>query len=290
VAGAISGYRPYSVPDAAALFAREMVARVNPKSPERARALLWATSKLAEFSIACGLELSAEVVFHPSVIERFCSPGATRFSAPARRTLRGHLRFVAKQVVGGVSPCALERERAKAPYSRSEIDSYLSLADSQPTDARRMHAIGLICLGAGAGLVGSDLRHVRGHHVKTRFGGVVVEVTGRNLRTVPVISRYHEHLLESACFSGDGYLIGGQLKDRKNVTTPLIGSLAGGADLERLSTRRLRSTWLCECADAIGLKAFMDAAGVCCTQRLGDLISHLDPGDGERAMEILGRL
>jgi hypothetical protein len=290
VTAAISGFSPYTVPAGAAAFARRVVAEAHPESPQRARALLWATSKLAEFCIGCGLELEAEVAFHPSVIERFCGPGATRFSGPARRTLRGHLRFMRKRVLGEVSPVVLSREHAKAPYSKREIDSYLALADAQPTLARRMHAVGLICLGAGAGLMGSDLRCLRGRDVKRRFGGVVVLVGGRNPRNVPVIQRYHERLLESAGFTGDGYLIGGELKDRKNVTTPLIRSLAGGVGLERLSTYRLRSTWLCECATAIGLKAFMDAAGLVCSQRLGDLVGHLPAGDERRAVEILGQL
>ncbi len=52
------------------------------------------------------------------------------------------------------------------------------------------------------------------------------------------------------------------------MTTPLISSLSGGADLPRLDTGRLRSTYLAAMARQIGLRAFMDAAGIACTQRL----------------------
>ena len=54
----------------------------------------------------------------------------------------------------------LPRERAKAPYALAEIDSYLALAAAQPTAARRMRAAGLVCLGAGAGLIRADLRAI----------------------------------------------------------------------------------------------------------------------------------
>jgi len=48
---------------------------------------------------------------------------------------------------------ALPREHAKAPYSAAEIAGFLALAGAQPTAARRARAVGLVCLGAGAGLI-----------------------------------------------------------------------------------------------------------------------------------------
>ena len=42
--------------------------------------------------------------------------------------------------------------------------------------------------------------------------------------------------------------------------------------LERLDTSRLRATWVKECAERIGLKGFMAAAGITCSQRLGDVV------------------
>jgi hypothetical protein len=47
----------------------------------------------------------------------------------------------------------LPRERAKAPYSSAQIDGYLALVDAQPARERQMRAAGLVCLGAGAGLI-----------------------------------------------------------------------------------------------------------------------------------------
>ena len=37
-----------------------------------------------------------------------------------------------------------------------------------------MRAAGLVCLGAGAGLIRADLRNVRGSDVICRSGGVIV--------------------------------------------------------------------------------------------------------------------
>src|SRR6266702_2517446 len=182
----------------------------------------------------------------------------------------------------------LPRERAKAPYSAAQIAAYLALADAQPARGRRMRAGALIGLGAGAGLTGADLRQARGSDVTCRSGGVVVQVRGPRSRVVPVLSRYHDVLLASAEFAGTRLITGGRDPGRRNVTTPLISALAGGADLPRLDTGRLRVTWLADCAGLLGLATFMHAAGITCSQRLGDLIAALDPGGEAQAVALLG--
>ncbi len=223
------------------------------------------------------------------MIERFAA-GAPGLSPVARRRLRANLRFLARRVVPALAPAdaPLPRERAKAPYSPAEIAGYLAMADAQPTAARRMRAAGLVCLGAGAGLAGADLRAVRGTDIACRSGGVIVEVGGRRPRAVPVLARYHARLLASAAFAGERLVTGGTDPARKNVTTPLTGSLPGGTGLHRLDTSRLRATWLSDCAQRLGLATFMHAAGITCSQRLGDLLAALEPADEAEAVVLLG--
>jgi integrase len=291
VAAYIGRWGPPSVSPAAAAFAREVTACCGDLDRERAKNLLWAAGKLADDAIGrLGLDPVPRVLLHPSVIERFTahSPG---LSPPARRTLRTNLRFIARHVVPGLRPAdaPLPRERAKPPYSPAEITGYLALAAAQPTAARRMHATALVCLGAGAGLIRADLRGVRGTDITARSGGIVVTVRGgRAPRVVPVLSRYHEPLLESAAFAGAQMVIGGRDPDRHNLANPLTASLAGGAGLPALDTSRLRATWLADTAKLIGLPAFMAAAGITCSQRLGDITAALDPGGEEHAVALLG--
>ena len=273
----------------AAAFAREVVARAGPQERERAKNLLWAAGKLADYGLGLGLEMVPEVLLHPSVSERFtrCSPG---LSGAARRTLRTNLRFIGRRVVPQLYPAdlPLPRERAKAPYGRAEIDGYLALADAQPTMARRMRAAGLVCLGAGAGLIRGDLRGARGADVACRSGGVVVQVRGGRGRAVPVLARYHGPLLAAARFAGTALICGGEDPGRRNITNPLVTALDGGGGLPRLDTSRLRATWLADCADLLGLATFMQAAGISCSQRLGDLITGLEPAGEARAVRLLG--
>jgi hypothetical protein len=108
-----------------------VVPAAGPGGRERAKNLLWAAARLADYAVPLGLDPVPEVVLHSSVIERFarCAPG---LSGVARRTLRTNLRFIARRVVPQLAPAdaPLPRERAKAPYSPAEIAGYLALADA----------------------------------------------------------------------------------------------------------------------------------------------------------------
>ena len=286
----IAGYRPPSLSEAAARFARLAAAACAPGDPARARALLFACGKLGAFASAAGLELDPQVCLHPSVTGRFILTAGRGLSAPTRRTLRTNLRYAARRAGPqlGPAPVPLPRERSKAPCSAAQIAAYLALADAQPTLARRMRAAGLVCPGAGAGLIRGDLRQVRGSDVACRSGGLVVQVRGRRPRVVPVLFRYHELLLASAAFAGTGLVTGGSDPARRNLTTPLVGSLAGGTGLPRLDTSRLRASWLTDCAERLGLATFLHAAGISCSQRLGDLTARLDIAGEAGAVVLLG--
>ncbi len=289
VAAYVGRWQPSSVSAEAAAFAREVITAVRPGGQERAKNLLWAAGKLADYAIGLGLDPVPDVVLHPSVTERFtrCAPG---LSGVARRTLRTNLRFIGRRVAPQLYPAdlPLPRERSKQPYSPAEIGGYLALADAQPTMERQMRAAALVCLGAGAGLIRGDLREVRGGDVRCRSGGVIVQVRGGRARVVPVLARYHARLLAAARFAGTGLVCGGADPRRRNLTNPLIRALDGGGGLPRLDTSRLRATWLRDCAELLGLATFMHAAGISCSQRLGDLIAGLEPASEADAVRLLG--
>jgi integrase len=285
----IGRWRPSSVSPPAAAFAREVIAGTGPAGRERAKSLLRAAGKLADYALGLGLDLVPGVVFHPSVTGRFarCAPG---LSGVARRTLRTGQRFIARRVVPQLYPAdvPLPRERSKKPYSPAETGGFPALADAQPTAERRMRAAGLVCLGAGAGLIRGDLRDARGTDVACRSGGVVVQVRGPRARVVPVLARYRARLLAAARFAGTGLICGGAGPGRRNITSPLITALDGGTGLPRLDTSRLWATWLAGCAQQLGLATFMHAAGISCSQRLGDLVAGLEPAGEAEAVRLLG--
>jgi integrase len=287
-ARAIAAYAPASLSAEAAAFARAVVSRAAPQRRERAKALLYAAGRLAAFGESVGMELESETLLHEASVERFILTGCAAVSPATRRTLRTNLRALVRAHEAAPPPATLPRERAKPPYSGAEVEGYLRLAAAQPTEARRMRATALLCLGAGAGLVGSELRHVRGGDVLRRSGGLVVCVSGPRARAVPVLGRFHEPLEEAAASAGEGYLVGGEAAERRNLSDALSRALSADPSLPRLEAGRLRSTWLCECAESVGLRAFMDAAGIRCSQRLGDLVAELAEVEEAEAVALLG--
>jgi integrase len=137
-------------------------------------------------------------------------------------------------------------------------------------------------------VIAGELRHVRGSDIVERSGGVIVAVSGQRARSVPVSERYQQRLLQAAAFAGDRYVIGGRNPDRRNVTDTLSATLSTDSSLPRLQAGRLRSTWLVECAERIGLGVFMQAAGITCSQRLGDLAAQLPAVSEDELVAILG--
>jgi integrase len=289
-AARVAAWRARAISEEAAAFARVAVAKAAPATPARAKSLLFAASRLAAFGESVGLCLCAQVLLADAVIERFIACGTRGFTPATRRTLRSNLRALqrALEAYPQPRPMSLRRERAKAPYSPDEIEGYLRLAEAQPTRARRMRASALICLGAGAGIVAGELRGVRGSDVLERSGGVLVAVGGARARTLPVLSRFHEPLAEAACFAGERLIVGGRDPGRRNISDALCAALSSDPSLARLEGGRLRSSWLHQAAEAIGLQAFMAAAGVSCSQRLGDIAAWLPALDEREMVALLG--
>ena len=262
-----------------------------PPSAVRARSLLWACARLGTWGLGVGLDPAAESLLHASVIERFVVVGMAGAPETRRRTVRTNLRFVAARVAPGTlapGPAGLARQRAKAPYTDAEVAAFLALADAQPTPGRRHRLGAVLCAGAGAGLTGPDLRHLRGTDVVARHGGVVAVVGGPAPRVVPVLWRFAERLLAAAAFAGEGFLVGGRIAHRHNVTANLLGSVAGGADLPRISLARLRATWLATQCAALGLPGLFAAAGVRHSQHIGDVVADLAVPTEAELVALLG--
>jgi integrase len=285
----IERYAPRSLSAPAAALARDVVTAAAPPTPQRAKALLFAAGRLACFAERVGLELDGALL-DEAVIERFVLVGCDRLSPASVRTLRTNLRALARAIerYPQPAPVGLSRERAKAPYSLGEIDGYLRLASALSTERRRMRASALVCLGAGAGIVASELRHLRGVDVAARAGGLLVAVGGRRARSVPIRERYQQPLLTAARFAGERLIVGGREPGRRNITDELCAALSADSSLPRLESGRLRSTWLVACAQEIGLGAFMHAAGIACSQRLGDLAAQLSAATEAELVALLG--
>ena len=228
---------------------------------ERAKNLLWAAGKLADYGIGLGLEAVPEVLLHPSTAERFtrCAPG---LSGAARRTLRTNLRFIGRRVVPHLYPAdlPLPRERAKQPYSAGG-DRRVPRAGGRAAHGGAADARGGTGL-PGGGRRADPRRPARRPRHRRRAAAPAASSSrsaGRAPRTVPVLARYHRPLLAAARSAGDGLVCGGAEPGRRNLTNRLVGlprrrgrpAAAGHLPAARDLARRLRAScwaWPRSCA------------------------------------------
>jgi hypothetical protein len=103
----------------AAGFARAVVAPVAPAGQERAKNLLWAAGRLADWAAGPGLEPFPQVLLHSSVTGRFTAH-APGLPGPARRTLRTDLRFIARQAVPALAPADAPLPREPPHHGSSD--------------------------------------------------------------------------------------------------------------------------------------------------------------------------
>ena len=149
----VASFRPVSVDEEAGCFARAVLKAARPESPVRAKALLFATSRLAGFSVSVGLELDPEKVLDPSVIERFILCGAAGLTVATRRTLRTNLRFVTRHVPRPCPGAGATGTRAGQARLLAGRDRLLSRHGEDPTHRLAAHAPGRAHLPRGGGRV-----------------------------------------------------------------------------------------------------------------------------------------
>ena len=238
------GGRPSSVSPQAAAFARDVIARAGPEGPERAKNLLWAAGKLADWALPLGLDAVPEVLLRPSSVERFtrCAPG---LSGAARRTMRTNLRFIGRRVVPQLYPAdmPLPRKRAQGPLPPGG-DRRVPRAGGRPAHCGAADA------GGGAGLPRRQRRADPRRPARRARRRCRLPVRWRRRPGQgPATSRgagaagYHARLLEAARFAGSALICGGADPGRRNITNPLIAALDGGGGLPRLDAGRLRAAW-----------------------------------------------
>jgi hypothetical protein len=67
-----------------------------------------------------------------------------------------------------------------------------------------------------------------------------------------------------------------------------VGDIAGGSDVVRIDSSRLRVTWLVEVSEMVGLRALLCCAGITSSGRLGAIASHCAEVGGEETLKLLG--
>lgn len=183
-----------------------------------------------------------------------------------------------------MEPAALRAEprtrgRGKAiPYGDVEVVALLAAAAAQRVAKRRIHAAAAICLGVGAGVVGTDAASVRATdvlEVVTAAGAAVAVRAGA--RVVPVHAAFVPGLRRAAAAAGaDGFLVGGRGDRLKRIGAVYTGVAASDPSLPRLNSARLQSTWVAmQATRGVPFADLLAASGWSSTEPLDTLLPLL---------------
>ena len=251
VTGKIGQFRPKAIPaDAWARIepvVQKSVEAAKPETGHRATALMNAVTQLASWADTIGQPLEPEILFHPEIIDRFVFEALGHLGRGTRSVYRGHLRVVAKAVIGstlypptGVVP----RPNPRSPYTPEEVNAIVSWASARSTEHMRRNAMALVAIGLGAGLTSQEITRLTGDDVFSDGAGVVVRVIGQKPREVPVLRRWEQSVEEIAVESGARPFL---LPDRTRILKHAISNFLGRCSRDGapgLSVLKLRTTWV----------------------------------------------
>jgi hypothetical protein len=225
-------------------FVVSAVVALDPPSISMAGRYARALSRLADWCLTEGLALDLEVVLDPDSVERFTSTlPRNRSTATYRADLRRLGRRLTKHAPWEPLTDTVSRRAVAPPYSPLELTTLRRFAAGQSTPERRRRATALIALGAGAGLDGRWCTTIRPQDLRRTWAGLLVRVGSPNARTVPVLASFEADLEELRLGPRDEVLVGGAYQARKRASD-LVARLDAAPGCPRLSSSRLRSTWL----------------------------------------------
>ncbi|MET7300370.1 hypothetical protein [Embleya sp. NPDC005575] len=248
---------------------RAVVAAARPATPDQARQAMHALARLASWADAGGIPPEPDLWLRTETIDAFVLAGCASRSPRSAVTYRSMLRRLRDALVwvrrGEAPPVRMAVPTPRiAPYDIGEMSELRCWARLLPGQ-RRADALGLLALGAGCGLAPGEIVAARGTDFRvTGNGAVVFDPPGRG-RPLACRADWEDELAELVAEAGPLPLF------RPGRTTAASRNLIGNwctrtrtdRRLPRLSTRRLRATWIVDLlTDRIDHAVIAEAAGM----------------------------
>jgi len=287
VSGTIEAFNPKSLPpevwERVQAFVRRALTLAEPETHFIAEHELTVVAQLAAWADRLCIPLEPTVLFLPETIDRFLLE-ATHLSDGSRINYRTHLWKIGAAVLGHdlfpPKPLPLKRSEPSAPYSKSEVIELVAWVRGLPSAHMRRNARALLAIGLGAGLTSNEIQRLVGTDVRQENGAVVVEVTGKAPRSVPVLEPWGEDVWLFAQEAGERPFF--CLERRRITRRDVIGFIerCSGDQGARFNVQRLRVTWIVEhLSRGTHLLLFEAMAGVGAGQLVKYLVhARLEPG------------
>jgi len=189
-----------------------------------------------------GLELRAELIFAPALIDHYCTRA---FSCEGTGgTYRSVLMAISDSVLPNSRPklTAMHKRKIQTPYTAAEVKTHALWAAGQKTPLSRQRCMLLVAFILGAGLQAGELRTLRRTDVRIDQDAVLIRVRGNNPRYVPMLREWEAW----AALVVDGYpesewLWGGtRSPGGKNAVSQFLARTVGVVP----TLARLRATWV----------------------------------------------
>jgi len=232
-----------------------------------------------------GLELRAELIFAPTLIDRYCSTAFT--SEGTGSSYRSVLLAISAVVLPNSRPkmTPMHKRTIQAPYTDSELNAYALWASGQNTELARHRCMLVVAFIAGAGLHSGELRTLRRTDVRVDSDGVVVRVRGGNPREVPVLREWEKWSIAVVSHYPDVELLWGGPRPSggTNMVNHYMARTMGAAP----TLARLRATWITtQIKLGTPIKELLRAGGMARFQNLDQYLAYVEnaPMSEHRAM------
>ena len=251
-------------------FVRETVSRLFHLAPLGVRSYLTAMTRLAAWADREGHQLDRETLLSSRVVEFYVSTLTS-----SQKDYRSYLRRLAQAWGIEVAPTtkSYERPEYQQPYSIEEVTAFLTFAAAMSNPLRRERLSAVVLLGAGAGIVRSELRDIDRGAVHEHDEVLHVAVAGR---CVPVRPELQEAMANfvSSC-SAAGPFLGG--KPGSNITAAVGSWVEDRAGLANFSVDRFRAYFVCtHLREGTGLLEMMNLTGFAHPDSLGPYLNMCD--------------
>ncbi|TFB56746.1 hypothetical protein [Cryobacterium tagatosivorans] len=239
------------------------------------------------------LPLRRDAVFVQHIIERYVDEGMASYTDAGRGTIRSRLLRTAEALTGmTVDKAALQGlspSDPTTPYSKGDLATLRTWAQSQATGGRQTSAAVLLALGIGAGLAGREILAVRVRDIEVSDHGVVVTVCGDRPRDVGVLRSWEAALIDrSRSGDADKYAFReARTSENHNAITDFVARSAAPITIQ---ARRMRTTWIVHHVNAgTPIPIFLEAAGIQSLEALDRFLVFADkPSRAESLRSLRG--
>ncbi len=260
-------YVPGAAWEATRMFTLAASAQAAPLTKYEAKYIVTPLAQFVTWAWSIGVPINRKDLLKRHLVERFILERTTRLSTGSRGNYRSVLYRVCDALNRPIDaphrPLALTASSPARPYSNAEETAHRAMVRGQSTAHKRAQLLVLLALCYGAGVPTEEIALLRGGHVDADGHGVALRIPGRRARTVVVRHDWEGVLAEAARSAGDSLLfVPRRLGGARNTLTNFVSELDHGR-APRLSTQRMRATWLVRLMDErVPMKVFQAASGI----------------------------